>query len=375
MPDALPSTSPELDALLGFIERDPDNPALTADAARQAWRDGQSERAAEWLARCRTLGSLPADLQNLSGLIAMQDGDFTAAARDFQTLLDAGQDDPAIRFNRAWCHAMAGEDAAAIALLTGEAALAQPQAATLHIELLYRNGELDAALALAPAYAERFPDHHPLFAALASAAMDADDMVLARSFAEKAGDTPEGRTVRATALLTEERPDEALELFDAALVQRPDSARALLGRSMAQLARGDTRDALAGIERSAELFETHVGSWVAAGWLRLIAGDRAESRARFDRAMAIDDTFAENHGGLAVLDILDGDADTARRRIETALRLDRACFGAAMAQSLLLEREGDPDKGQRVLQLAMNAPAGPDGQTIGEALAAFTARR
>ena len=57
---------------------------------------------------------------------------------------------------------------------------------------------------------------------------------------------------------------------------------------------------------AAELFVSHIGSWVAAGWAHVIAGDRAAGRARFERALALDDRFAETQGALAVLDVVEG---------------------------------------------------------------------
>jgi Tfp pilus assembly protein PilF len=145
----------------------------------------------------------------------------------------------------------------------------------------------------------------------------------------------------------------------------------LIGKGLGLLTRGDTADGVAAIDRGAELFRTHIGSWVAAGWAHFTAHDYAAARARFERAMALDPNFAETHGGLAVLDIVEGRFEDGARACEVALRLDKNCFGAALAKSLLLQHRGHPQMAQKVINIAMSSPVGLKGETLGQMVASL----
>jgi tetratricopeptide (TPR) repeat protein len=174
--------------------------------------------------------------------------------------------------------------------------------------------------------------------------------------------------------LNQDQADASLPLFERALAAYPQDARARLGKGLALMAQGASDEACGEIDRAAELFGRHLGSWVAAGWAYFVKGDYATSRARFETALAIDDTFAEIHGGLAVLDVMDGEIDRARRRIEVALRLDRNCFSAALARVLILSRQGDAASAARVRDIALNTPIGAGGRTIAQVMASFAAQ-
>jgi Tfp pilus assembly protein PilF len=132
---------------------------------------------------------------------------------------------------------------------------------------------------------------------------------------------------------------------------------------------GQADTAPADIDKGAEIFGDHLGSWIAAGWAYFVNGDTATARARFDKALALDDTFAETHGSLAVLDVLSGDLVEARRKSEIALRLDRRCYSAALAKSLLAASGGDHQTAKRIFEMAANTPIDGSNRTIGQALA------
>ncbi len=164
----------------------------------------------------------------------------------------------------------------------------------------------------------------------------------------------------------------SIALFDRALAAAPRDARALLGKGLGLMAKGERAEAARAIDQAAELFERHLGSWVAAGWAYFIMGDYATSRARFETALAIDDTFAEIHGGLAVLDVMAGQLESAERRTEVALRLDRNCFSAALAKVLMLAGRGDVKTAERVRDIALNTRIGAGGRTIAQAMASLS---
>lgn len=359
--------------LLGFLDHDPDNLHLISDAASSAVDIGDSKAAAALFDRYAALAPLPPPLRNLKGLAALEEGRFEDAVVELEALCAAGEDPPQVRFNLAWARAMAGDHGGALSLLDDDEVMAAgPRAAALKVNLLHQFERLDEALECGQALAGLYPDDASLMGALASAALDAERVDLARLYAGRAGTNHDGLTTLGLLLLDEERVEESDALFDRVLSGDAGNPRALLGKGLGLLARGDVAGAAGRIDAAAERFGDHLGSWVAAGWAHYVNGDLAVSRARFETALALDDTFAETQGALAVLDLADGDLESARRRTEIALRLDRTCFAAALAKSMLLDREGKAKAAQKVRDAALNFPIGPAGRTIARSLAART---
>lgn len=369
-PTATAQADEKLERLQRYLERDPANLSLLGDAARAAYETGDFERAAELLARHRALAALPPDLANLEGMTALAIQRYADAAAIFEGLRAHG-DDPALRFNLAWAKAMLGAHQDALHLLDDETLGASPRAPALKIRMMHHLGLLDDALACGELLARRYPKDIQLMGALASAALDAGKPEAATAYGKRAGDDPTGRTALAMLALADHDSGRALDMFDSALAAQPANARAWIGKGLSLMAAGDTAHAAVALDRGAELFEDHLGSWVAAGWAHFVNGDMESARARFERALAVDPTFAEIHGGLAVLDILAGDLASAKKRCETAQRLDRNCLGAALAQSIMLDRGGHGKLAQRVRDIAMSRPIGLNGETIAQALVAF----
>jgi Tfp pilus assembly protein PilF len=357
--------------LMGYLDHDPDNLALIADAAAAAADEGETQAASELIARYAALEPLPPALLNLGGVIAMQEKRFGDAASSFAALREAGEDAPAIRFNLAWALAMAEDHEAALALLDDEVVAAGPRAAALKVQLLHRFERLDEALECGQALAALYPDDQSLMGALASAALDAERVDLARLYAQRAGTNHDGLATMGLLLLDEDRIDESASLFERVLAADGANPRALLGSGLGRLARGDAAAAAERLDAAAAAFGDHLGSWIAAGWCHYVQGDLATSRTRFETALALDDTFAETHGALAVLDLVEGKTESARRRADVALRLDRNCFAAALARSMILESEGKGEAAQKVRDAALNFPIGPSGRTIARSLAAL----
>lgn len=362
-----------LERLSRFLEQDPANPALLADAASAAYEDGRLNEAAALLARRAAIGPLSPSLMNLQGLIAIAQKRFSDAAAIFAQLRDE-DDNPALRFNLAWCKALLDEYQEALDLLDDETLAASPRAPQLKIEMMHHLDLYDDALAAGEVLAQRFPENQALMGALATLALDAEKTDLARHYAERAGNNPEGQAALGMLILGAHDTETSLALFDSALAKQPNNPRAWVGRGLSLLASGDVAAASEAIDHGAELFDTHLGSWVASGWTHFVQGDYTKARAAFDRAVATDHNFAESHGGLAVLDIVEGHLDDARRRTEIALRLDKRCFGAALAKSMLLEKSGHAQMAQKIREIALSQPIGPNGETILQAMAGFGTR-
>ncbi len=373
--EATTRSDSRLDRLLRYLERDPTNPSLLSDAAHAAYDAQEFGRTAELLARYGAVAALPPELLNLQGLAALAGQRFEDAATTFQGLRAAGADDPALRFNLAWAKAMLGAHREALDLLDDATLAMSQRAPSLKIEMMHHLGLFDDALAAGKDLAQRYPDNAQLMGALASLAMDAERADLALLYAERAGDDPMGRATLGMLTLGDKDAARAFGMFEASIAAQPSNARAWIGKGLSLLASGNAAAATQALDHGAELFQDHLGSWVAAAWAYFIAGDNATARARFERALAVDPNFAEIHGGLAVLDVLSGDVAGARKRCETALRLDRNCFGAALAQSMLLDVKGHTQMAQRIRDIALSRPIGPKGETLAQVLVGMAANR
>lgn len=368
--DAAEAAAPSrLDRLLPLLEADPSNLALLADAAETALAEQRPEVAAELLDRYAAIAPLPPGETNLAGLAALQTRNYARAAALFGELVDSGVDEPAVRFNLAWALAMDKNFDRALELLDDDLARALPQAAMLQVQLLHDRGEFEGAAERAREYVEIHPTYPPLMAAVSVLALDVEDEALAAACAAKGGEHPDALTTLGTLALGDERATEALDLFDRALDRNSQVPRAWVGRGLARLMTGQSPDAAADIDRGAEMFGDHLGSWIAAGWAHFVNKDLASARARFETALELDDTFAETHGSLAVLDLLEGNPEGAREKSEIALRLDRQCYSAALARSMLAAGAGDEKTARRIYEAAINAPVDGSGRTIGQALA------
>lgn len=363
----------EYDQLAGFLAVDPANVALLTDTAHAAIAAGRPAEARALVERLRVIEGPSPAIDHLTGLAAMAAQDWTAATAAFRALTEAGVDAAGVRYNLARSLAMQGEADEALALLDDDLAAQLPQAAQLLIALLHDRGEMDRAETVARAAFDRFPDHAGVNAAISTLAIDLEDLALARAAADRAGDHPEGWVTQAT-LAMEAADPAAGPLFDRVLAVQPDNPRARVGRGLLALSAQDAAAATADLDRGAEGFGSHLGSWIAAGWAHLLAGDAATARLRFERALAIDDNFAEAHGSLAVLDLLAGDLDAARRRTAVALRLDREGFAGALAAAMLAAGDGDAAKAERIVTLALSTPLDDRGTTIAQALARMGTR-
>lgn len=364
-----------LRTLLGFLDQDQNNLSLLAEATAAALEIGDLAGVSRLIERYERLAPLPPAMLGLQGLAWLDAGDYAAAARVFEALLMDHPEDPTLAFNLAWSRGMLGDHQGALDCLPQAVAAGVPRAAALKVQALHHLGRVDEALAEGEPLARLWPEDRELAAALSVAATDAERLDLARLYAGRAGPHPDGLATLGALALSDDRVEEAIGYYDQALMARSDNARALLGKGLGLLVAGQGQDAAENLVRSAEIFGDHPGTWIAAGWAQFVNGDYAESRLSFERALAADGNFAECHGGLAVLEAVEGRFDNARQRAEVALRLDRACLSAALATSLILEHDNDPSKAARVRDIALNAPIGPEGRTLAQALGKLGAHR
>lgn len=366
----LASTAPHghLQDLLGFLESDPTNLSLLTDAASAAIADNRPDIATDMLTRYARVTAFGPPQAHLAALAAIQRRQFAEAAKLLRPLFDANPDELGIRFNLAWSLAMQRDFHGAQELLDKSTTDALPQAAALLVQMLHDQGNFDEAISVAKQALVQHPDHPGLLSVTSTLAIDVEDIELARACAERAGAQPEALATLGTLALGDGDPARALQLFEQALKRSPEAPRALVGKGLAQLSAGQTAEATANLRRGAELFDEHVGSWIAAGWAYLINNDLASAEACFQKSLSLDHNFAESHGSLAVVRILTGEIDAGRRFAQTASRLDPKSFAGALAQALLLSSEGKTGLAQTIIQRAMNTPIGAGETTLAKAL-------
>ena len=261
--------------LLGFLERDPDNLRLIADAASAAMEEGDPGAALALLDRYASLAPLLPPQLNLKGIAALADRAIRGRRRHADLARRGRRGRAGDRFNLAWALTMAGDHEAALALLDDEAVAAGPRGASLKVGLLHHFGRPEEALESGIALAQIHPADQSLMGALALAAMDADRADLARLYAVRAGTNHDGQTTLGLLLLDEDRTGKSAAIFDRVLAGDAGNGRALLGKGLALLNQGDPAAAAAWIDRAAERFGDHLGSWVAAGWAHYVQGDLA----------------------------------------------------------------------------------------------------
>ena len=352
-----------------YLAADPTNIRLAVDCAEAALAANFAEDASAILAPLVQDGVLDDAALNLAGIAALRTGDQTAAQTLFAELAERHPEDSGLRFNMAWSRALQGDFTGAIDTLDEDTIAALPQAAMLDLQMRHEVGDFDGAEARLESYIERYPDYAPLQAAASVLAMDVDRPDIARQCAERGGDNPDALATLGALSLGEDQHDAARMLFERSIMEREENPRAHLGLGLTMLAAGEAKGALPHLDRGAEQFGDHLGSWLASGWAHLLAGETAAARARFERALAEDDTFGEAQGSLAVMDALAGEFDEARRRAEVAVRLDRQSFSAALAGIILASAEGDQERAQRIFETASRQPLSHDGRTLGEMLA------
>lgn len=367
IPSPATAATARVERLLSFLDADPDNLNLLADAANAAFDANDFALCDELLDRHAAHAPLPAALAHQRGLAALSQHRFDAALRAFAPLL-ATHDDASIRYNAAYATAMLGRFDEALDLLDDATLASVPAAIQLKLRVLHHLGRLDDAIALGRRHIDRADASPELYGALATALFDAASLDEARRCAESAADTVDGLTVRGLLALDGASVDPARELFRRALALNPDSARATLGLGLVELSERRFAAARELLDHAANALNVHAGAWAAAAWGHLFDGAPDAARIRFERAATLDRGFADAHGGLAVVCVHEGHIDEAKRHAEIARRLDASCLSVALADSLLATRAGDERKADEIRQAALDRPLGPDGRTLVQAL-------
>ena len=354
------------DQLKSYLKQDPENETLLLDCVEAAIDDGKYDVASTMLNPLLT--SEHSRAIGLSGLLAIRQGHYQKATIIFSTLMETTPNDPALRFNQAWSLAKLKRFEDALAVITEDCARLLPQAASLRVQLYHQLGQFDNAEAYAREYMQLFPNYSDLAAVASTVAMDIDEPEWARELSNLAPDHPNAMITLATLDLSEETAESSLLLFNKALKKQPNSARALIGKGLAELLLGKSREASQNLDAGAESFGTHLGSWIAAGWSYAMQGDLKTARKRFEHALEIDDSFSETHGSIGILDIIEGDTDAGHKHVRVARRLDTNSASAALGQILILQNQGRAGAAREILEKAMQTPINSSGETIAQSM-------
>lgn len=350
--------------LKGYLEHDPSNVQLIADAAIAALMASDADGAGILTGRLFGIEDTPGPLIGAVGNAALSAGQYGLAKDIFSRLREEGETSPVSTYNLAYAMGSGGDVEGALALLDEDLAGALPEAAAFRVQLLHMLGRFEEAMEEARSFLNVFPDSGPLQAAASVLALDVEDEALAGQLAERIPDRAEGLMTLGTLILGDGRTSDAFDLFDRSIALQGHNPRARIGRGLASLNLGNADAAARDIDDGAGQFGDHIGSWIAAGWAHYVRGDLASARDRFERAFAIDPAFAETVGSLAVIDFLEGQVEEARRKSVAALRLDRTCFSARLAQTLIEASGGNEDTARAILSQAFEVPVGKSGRTL-----------
>lgn len=359
----------DLDQLLGYLKLDPNNMHLLAEAAHAAAACRLFERCRELLDRYRALAPLPPALLGIEARMLMGAGRFQEAVAAYRALLERLPDDHAVKSSLALALVQIGEADSALVHLDEDTTAVWPQAAELRLRLVHASGEIEAAQEEARRLLSLHPGNQSLMAAASVLAVDLGDMEAAAQLATRAGDLPDSNATLGLLDLETGNLDGADRRFARALELQPDLARAWIGQGLAAMARGATTDAIQPLRRGAEIFGTHLGSWLALGWAHLLAGQQTEAEAVFDHALDLDRTFSEARGSKAVMEALRGNRTAALREVAMARRLDPTSFSAMFAMVLMEAGEGRPEEASRLFDRALDTPIEGTDKTLRQMIA------
>jgi tetratricopeptide (TPR) repeat protein len=348
--------------LTGFLRQDPDNLTLLADLADLLLELDDAFEAERHVAVALALQPEDQGFRYRQAVISHRQGDLAQARALLDELVAQGVDEPGVRFERGRVQFAQGDFAQALQTLQP---LCDPQALDelrpmstfLSVRSLHQLNQLPQAIQLAESALQRGPDP-ALSSALATLYLDAErsaDAARLYGQAEAQGQlNSELLAVGGYVALGEGDLAVAQARFKASLAATPHAGRAHLGLGLSYATLGDLPQACTALEAAAQTMPSHLGTWHALAWMRLLAKDLDAAQAAFETALEADHNFGETHGGLAIVALMRGDEAAAQGLIRTGQKLDPTAFNVAAASLLLAEPGqtlGSPQFQERAFQL------------------------
>ena len=355
------ANSRELERLVrleGYLQSDPANVSLLADAFDTAMHVGLYDVARRFVERAeRLVDELPeqrAHWQFRRASLCMATHDDLEAERLLEDLVASGETHPAIACNMAQLSYRRAAYEEVLERLqplldtTDESVIDQVR--VLALRSWHRLGQVTQALEWFDTYVPG-PGGVPAASAtvmgIASLlALDAQRMADAKTWSEiaLAGDDAqmEALVARASIALADDDSPLARQLFDRALRNNENDGRTWSGVAFADLLEMQLDLAETHFRRSLQTLSTHIGTWHGLAWTCLLQHKLEQAQAAFNTALEIDRNFAESHGGVAVVAALLGNRVASEESIARALRLDPQSLAARYAQAILDGEANDP---------------------------------
>jgi Flp pilus assembly protein TadD len=343
-----------------YLQQDPANPELLADAFETALACAQQDRALGYVEMAERQALDPARWTFRRARLCIARKDLDQAAGLLERLRERAGDHPVLAHDLGYVRLLQGDFAACRSLLQPWLRVGRDEPAdttapdvqeavqVLWLRAMHRLHALDEAWEFVSEKSAT-GDLRPAAQGVASLiAVDRDDFPAARSLADAAlavaGEQVEALVARAMVALALSEPETATKLLQRALERNPEDGRTWSALGFASLQARDLQMAREHLERAVRTLPDHIGTWHALGWTRLLQGDRAGALQAFEQALALDRNFAESHGALGLLLALNGDQVHANHHLDLADRLDRGNLTGRYARALLAGEAGDLKK-------------------------------
>lgn len=355
-----------LDRLQRYLQDDPHNGVLLADAFDEALSSGAWESASRLarLAEDEHLAQPAWQFRRARLCIALRD--LQRAAELLEALQRTIGESPVLSHDLAYVRLLQGEFEACRALLQpwleDDDAVPETRAA-LQVLWLRASHRLQL-VAQAREWTQRQHEAGALSPAVLGVAslvaLDASDFESAKSWSHASLQAdlriPEALVTAAYVALAEGHTGRARRCLQGAIELNPCDGRTWSVLGLASLHARDLPLAQRQLETAVQYMPDHIGTWHALGWTRLLQGDRARALEAFQRALALDRNFAESHGATGLLLALEGQRAQAEHHLDVADRLDAGNVTARYARALIAGDAGDMQSLQRLALRLLDRP-------------------
>jgi Tfp pilus assembly protein PilF len=348
-----------LQRFVAYLQEDPGNAALLADACDEAIACGAFEQAQAWLQQAASLQLDGSEWTFRQARLCIARRDLAQAATLLEHLRATAGDHPALVHDLAHVRLLQGHFEQARELLQPWLATADPGAAALPPDMVealqllwlratHRLQLLDEAWAWACTQQGQGALQPAACGAASLIAIDLADFPAALRLSDAAlarhPAQPEALVARASVALAQGDPVRATTLLERALQANPEDGRTWSTLGFASLRAGEPARAAVQLERAIATVGGHIGTWHALGWARLLQGDRAGALAAFTRALDLDRNFAESHGAVGLVLALQGQAVAAQRHLAFADKLDPDNITGRYARAVLAGDAADLER-------------------------------
>lgn len=361
---AAPSNEPSvrLARLKAYVQQDPINVRLLAEASEAALACGQPEQAESWLAAAEGLEPGSAEWPFRRAQLCIARRDLDGAMSLLEQLRSRCGEHPGLMHDLAYVHLLRGDPAASRSLLQAWAQCdfdvegLQQHAGMLQalwLRACHQLGALEEAWDAIERWcaAGRLDVRAAGVAALL--ALDQGEADHARALAEQAmaadAMNPEALVTLGSLALFEGRTADARASLLQALQRNRGDGRTRSALGFASLLEQDFPAAREHLEAAVLALPGHAQSWQALGWARLALQDRGGALAAFETALQLDEDAADSHAALGLAQVMVGMAAAAAPRLESAEWLDPE-QGVAQLARALLQGALRPDELQALVQ-------------------------